>query len=388
MNNSRYIRLFSKASKKVLASLLLLFLIFIGYVVVSVHFWAITDEGRLPPKTAVILYAINNQIITADMNPPKFLTKQKPSTFAKEDFFIATTDGKEIPARVYYPKEKGSYPVVLYYHGGAFLKGFGDIETHDNIVRALATKSKAVVIAVGYRVAPEYVFPTAVLDSYDALGWAYENVEKYHGDRQKIVVAGDSAGGNLATAVALMSRDLHGPKLSAQVLLYPLTTFQDIPLASRSIYDSGYYLLSRGVMMLAREQYTPSEGMWLSPYTSPLNADNLDELPPTLIITAEYDPLKDEGSQYGEKLASFDVPVKHVHYKGVMHGFISFYEVMRIGDHGLQETVSYIKKVFNGDELEDYEKTVISSSNGKEGIREIFEAYAIAAYLIVKAAID
>ncbi|MCT8138172.1 alpha/beta hydrolase [Anaerobacillus sp. CMMVII] len=375
-----------KVIKKIFVYLAAVFLIFISYVILSVHYWSTTDEGILPPKTAVILHAVNNNIITSDMKPPKFLIQPRPSTIAREDIMIPVAEGQEIAGRVYYPKSDGGHPVLMYYHGGAFLDGYGNIETHDNIIRAIAARTNSVVIAVGYRVAPQYVFPTAVEDSYEALLWAYQQAERFNGDPDRIAVIGDSAGGNLATAVALMSRDFNGPPLTAQALLYPLTTFQDVPLQSRIIYDSGYYLLSRNVMYRARELYTPMEDMWLSPYTSPLNAESLEALPPTLIITAEYDPLRDEGEQYAERLAEAGIPVTHLHYEGVMHGFISFYEVMNLGEHGLRETVSFLKNVFSDETKLDsgLEKSIVSSPRGREGIREYLEAYAIAAFLLYK----
>jgi acetyl esterase len=373
-----------KVLKRILAYVAAAFLICTSYVILSVHYWSITDEGRLPPKTAVILHAVNNNIITSDMKPPKFLIQPRPATIAREDIQITVADGVQIPGRVYYPKKDGPHPIIMYYHGGAFQEGYGNIETHDNIVRVLSARTQSVVIAAGYRVAPKYVFPTAVEDSYDALLWAYENATEFNGDPSRIAVAGDSAGGNLATAVTLMSRDFGGPAIVGQALLYPLTTFQDMPLQSRIIYDSGYYLLSRSVMYRTRELYTPMEEMWLSPYTSPLNAENLEDLPTTLIITAEFDPLRDEGEQYGVRLAESGVPVTHLHYEGVMHGFISFYEVMNLGNHGLGETVSFLKRVFANEPIAqtDLEKTIVRNPRGKEGIREYLEAYAMAAFLL------
>ncbi|GAE35760.1 alpha/beta hydrolase [Halalkalibacter akibai] len=175
------------------------------------------------------------------------------------------------------------------------MEGYGNIHTHDNIVRSLAARTNSIVIAVGYRVAPAYPFPAAIEDSYDALVWAYTNAADLGGDPSSIAVAGDSAGGNIATVVTLMSRDRNGPGISAQALLYPLTTFADIEFDSRLKYDSGYYLLSRSVMMRARDTYTPDEAFWVHDYTSPLDADNLSNLPPAIVITAEFDPLRDEG---------------------------------------------------------------------------------------------
>ncbi|WNF38156.1 alpha/beta hydrolase [Bacillaceae bacterium IKA-2] len=372
--------------KKIVAYTLAFLLLFSGYVILSVYYWSITDEGRLPPKTAVILHAVNNNIITSDMKTPKFLVKSSPSKIAREEITMPLSEDISIFGRVYYPKSEGPHPIILYYHGGAFLEGYGSIETHDNIIRALSARTGSVVIAVGYRVAPEYIFPTAVEDSYATLIWAYEQAERWNGDKDRIAVVGDSAGGNLATAVAIMARDERGPSIVAQALLYPLTTFQDLPLRSRIMYDSGYYLLSRNVMSRSRELYTPLEEMWLSPYLSPLNAENLADLPAALIITAEFDPLRDEGEQYGQRLAESGVPVRHLHYKGVMHGFISFYEVMELGEHGLAETALFLRQAFQEPEVnpEQYEQKIIGTNQGAKKIREYIEAYAMAAFIIVK----
>lgn len=375
-----------KLVKKLVAYMLAFLLIFSGYVILSVHYWSITDEGRLPPKTAVILYAVNNNIITSDMKAPKFFTKPRPATIAREDIIMPLSEDNSIIGRVYYPKSEGPHPIILYYHGGAFMEGYGNIDTHDNIIRALSVRTSSVVIAIGYRLAPEFIFPTAVEDSYAALLWAYENAERWNGDKEQIAVAGDSAGGNLATAVALMARDDQGPSITAQALLYPLTTFQDLPLQSRLIYDSGYYLLSKSVMYRARELYTPLEEMWLSPYISPLNAEKLDNLPATLIITAQFDPLRDEGEQYAKRLAKEGVSVRHLHYQGVMHGFISFYEVMHLGEHGLAETASFLRQAFYETEgiPEQFEQKIIGEKQNVKSVQEHLEAYAIAAFIIIK----
>lgn len=375
-----------KIIKKIVAYTLVFLLLFSGYVILSVHYWSITDEGRLPPKTAVILYAVNNNIITSDMKTPKFFVKSSPATIAREEITMPISTDISIFGRVYYPKSEGPHPIIVYYHGGAFLEGYGNIDTHDNIIRALSARTGSVVIAVGYRVAPEYIFPTAVEDSYATLLWAYEHAKRWNGDKKRIAVAGDSAGGNLATAVALMARDEQGPSIVAQALLYPLTTFQDLPLQSRIMYDSGYYLLSRSVMSRSRELYTPLEEMWLSPYLSPLNAENLADLPATLIITAEFDPLRDEGEQYGQRLAESGVPVRHLHYQGVMHGFISFYEVMELGEHGLAETALFLRQAFHetDDIPEQFEQKIIRGNQGVKRVREYIEAYAIAAFIIIK----
>lgn len=360
---------------------------------VSVYMWQITDEGRLPAKTAVVLHAINNNIVSLDANIqiPKIISGGSgASSLIKEDIYIPIGENKEIPARVYYPKGEGPFPIIMYYHGGAFMKGYGDINTHDNIVRSLARKTKSVVVAPGYRVAPDYIFPTAIEDGYRSFIWAVESADKYNGDVNKISIVGDSSGGNIATAVSMMSRDRKGPKIDSQVLMYPLTTFLEVELESRNVYDSGYYLLSRQVMYRARDLYTPEEEMWINPYSSPLQAEDLSDLPPTLIITAEFDPLRDEGEAYAERLAQFQVPVQASRYQGVMHGFVSFYEIMKSGKHGLEEVASFLKQSHHEqlDISEDYKLQVKSMPKGLDKIKDQIEAYAIAGYLLGKSSID
>ena len=362
----------------------LLFILFF-FVAMNVEKWSDMGEGRLPAKTAVILHAISEQVVTPDVKPPKFFRSTSGSKMVREEINIPLNDGKSIQARVYRPKVEKQYPIIMYYHGGAFMEGYGSVETHENIAQRLAQRTNSVVVSVGYRVAPQYIFPTAIEDSFEALLWVEKHAEQLHGDRNKIAVAGDSAGGNIATVVAAVSRDRDGPNIIAQVLYYPLTTFLDVEYMSRSTYASGYYLLSRSVMLQARAQYTPEEAMWYSPYTSPLDAEDLAKLPQTLIMTAEFDPLRDEGEMYGKRLASFGVPTTVVRYNGVMHGFISFYEVMQSGRHGLEQSIDFLSNAFNGNgKKEHYSFEIKNMPMGAESIRDQAEAYAIASYIIGK----
>lgn len=362
---------------------------------ISVFIWQSTDEGRLPAKTAVVLHAINNNLVDLDINikVPRVVSGDPlggGSSLLREDIYIPVQGDVQIPVRMYRPQGEGPFPIVIYYHGGAFMEGFGNLDTHDNIFRSISSRTDSVVIAPSYRLAPEHVFPSAVEDSYSALQWSVANADSFHGDIDKITVMGDSAGGNLATVVAQMSRDRNGPELQSQVLLYPLTTFREIPLASREVYDSGYYLLSRSVMYRARDSYTPEEWMWDHPYTSPLHADDLSGLPPALIITAEFDPLRDEGEQYADLLHQEGVSVRTSRYRGVMHGFMSFYEVMQSGRNGMQEAASFIRQA-NQDQLvfsEEYQLQVRQPPQGMEKVREQTEAFAIAAYLLGRSGAD
>ncbi|NEU29194.1 alpha/beta hydrolase [bacterium LRH843] len=358
-------------------------------VIISVQYWTHTEAGRVPPKTAVLLHAVHHNLVTANMKAPRIFSKAGTPGFTSKMIEIPVSDGETIDAKMYQPVETGPHPIILYYHGGAFMEGYGSIHTHDNIVRSLAARTKSIVISVGYRVAPKHPYPAAIEDSYSALVWAEEHAGEYGGDPEKIAIVGDSAGGNLATVVSLMARDRNGPTIKAQALLYPLTTFQDIEFDSRSKYDSGYYLLSRHVMMLARDSYTPDESLWQLPYTSPLEAENLSDLPPALVITAEFDPLRDEGEAYARRLAEYGVPVKATRYNGVMHGFISFYEVMSRGNIGLNETAQFLCQAFKEEPTyEPYQLHVFNGSKDATQLRDHVEAYAIGSFLLGKKALS
>lgn len=359
-------------------------------VILFVHYWSHTEAGKVPPKTAVLLHAVHHNLVTPDMKAPSFLSRGGTPRFTNEWIEIPVSDGTVIEGKMYRPIEEGPHPIIMYYHGGAFMEGYGSIHTHDNIVRALASRTNSIVIAVGYRVAPAYPFPAAIEDSYDALVWAYEVAEEIGGDRENIAVVGDSAGGNIATVVSLMARDRSGPDIKAQALLYPLTTFQDIEFDSRLAYDSGYYLLSRSVMLRARDTYTPDESLWIHAYTSPLDAENLYDLPPAMVITAEFDPLRDEGEAYAERLAEHGVPVKAIRYNGVMHGFISFYEVMYRGNHGLNETSRFLRSAFaDVPTQQPYQFHVYDGeTNRSTKLRDQAEAYAIGSFLLGKQALS
>ncbi|WP_175639061.1 alpha/beta hydrolase [Metabacillus schmidteae] len=375
-----------KQLKKFVLSCMMMILLCVLGIMITVEYWSHTEAGKVPVKTGVLLHAVDQRIVTSGMKVPKIFTGSGESRFFRKDMMIPMSDGEEIPVRIYQPKAEGQHPIILYYHGGAFLEGYGNIQTHDNIVRALASKTNSVVISVEYRLAPTYPFPTATEDSFQALVWAEKHADLFHGDPSKLAVVGDSAGGNLATVVTLMARDRNGPNIAAQALLYPLTTFQDVPFASRDSYDNGYYFISRGVMEKAREYYTPDEKMWSNPYTSPLDA-NLENLPPALIITAEFDPLRDEGEEYAKRLAQFDTPVTASRYNGVMHGFVSLYEVMHRGKQALNETATYLNTALQENpEYQPNSFTINDEQPALTKLQERGEAYAIGAFLIGKQA--
>lgn len=224
----------------------------------------------------------------------------------------------EIPVRIYTPEGTGPFPGIVFTHGGGWV--IMNIETHDGICRAIANQAGAVVVSVDYRLAPEHKYPAAAEDAYAALEWVAESAAGLAVDPARLGVAGDSAGGNLAAAAALMARDRGGPPLGFQALLFPVL---DHNFETRSYADNAEgYLLTRDSMVWFWNQYLPSPDRGREPYASPLRAGDLAGLPPAYIVTAEFDPLRDEGEAYAKALEAAGVPVELVRYDGQVHDFI------------------------------------------------------------------
>ncbi len=223
----------------------------------------------------------------------------------------------EIPVRIYTPAGSGPRPTIVYLHGGGWV--VGDLDTVDKPVRSIARRAGAVVVSVDYRLAPEHVYPAAFDDSYAATAWVAEHVADLGGDAARLVVAGDSAGGNLAAAVALAARDRGGPALAAQVLLFPVTNF-DFTTPSYTDNAEGF-LLTRGSMEWFWAHYLGAQDVGEEPYLTPARADSFGGLPPALVVTAEFDPLRDEGEAYAAALTAAGVSVVAKRYDGFVHDF-------------------------------------------------------------------
>lgn len=221
-----------------------------------------------------------------------------------------------IPVRVYRPAGEAPKPVVVYYHGGGWV--LGSLETHDPQCRMLADGVDAVVVSVDYRLAPEHTYPAAVDDAVAALSWVHEHASEIGGDADRLVVAGDSAGGNLAAIVAQVARE-SGPPLRFQLLIYPVT---DHEFTSQSMEDNAEgYFLTRAAMHWFYGHYLNDGSEADDPRVSPIRAANLGGLPPAFVITAEYDPLRDQGIAYAEALDAAGTPVTMKLYEGLFHGF-------------------------------------------------------------------
>lgn len=244
-----------------------------------------------------------------------------PATLAQvggvEDRTVPGAAG-EIAARIYRPATAGPHPTVVFFHGGGFV--IGDIDTHDDHTRLLCRDVDAVVVSVAYRLAPETPFPGGFEDCVAATRWAVEHADELGGDASRIAVAGDSAGGNLSAAVTLAARD-QGVRLAAQLLLYPAVDFvdgEDHP--SRAQNAEGYFLTAEDMRWFS-SHYLPDPARHSDPYASVLRAPDLTGLPPAVVGTAEYDPLRDEGEAYAAALDKAGVPVTVRRFDGLIHGF-------------------------------------------------------------------
>jgi len=245
-----------------------------------------------------------------------------------------------IPIRVYTPEGVGLLPVLVYFHGCGWV--IGDIATHDGICCTLANAAGCLVVSVGYRLAPEHKYPAAAEDAFAATKWVLENAASIGADAERVAVGGDSAGGNLAAVVALMARDQAAFKPMLQVLIYPIVDHNfDTPSYHQNAEG---YLLNRATMKWFWQHYLPAEEDGLQPYASPLRTPDLSNLPPALVITAEYDPLRDEGEAYAQRLRDAGVPVTLTRYQGMIHAFFRKTEIFDKARTAVDEVAGALRR--------------------------------------------
>ena len=250
-----------------------------------------------------------------------------------EDRLIAGPDGTSLPIRLYVPLGAAPMGVCLYFHGGGWV--LNNLDTHDDLVRRLAATSGCLFASVDYRLAPEHKFPAAVEDAYAALEWVHSHAAELGCDPDRIAVSGDSAGGNLAASVCLMTRDRGGPPIAFQALIYPITDC-DFERPSYRENAEGYFL-TRREMLWFWNQYVSSPEQMRDPYASPLLAPSLRGLPPATILTAEFDPLRDEGDAYAQALRAAGVDVTLLRYDGMIHAFIRRVQQFNMARKAIQE---------------------------------------------------
>lgn len=248
---------------------------------------------------------------------------------------------RPIPVRVYRPTPAPDLPALVYFHGGGFV--ICNLDTHDRLCRNLANESGCVVVSVDYPLSPEHKFPAAVEDAYAATRYVAEHATEFGVDSSRIAVGGDSAGGNLATVVALLARDRGGPPLKFQLLIYPLVDFDDNDSPSMREYEHDHFL-TREFMDWCFESYLGSKEDRHAPHASPLHASDLRGLPAAMILTAECDPLRDQGEAYARKLQSAGVAVELKRYEGMIHPFVSLSGIIDAGRAAITDSASAVRQ--------------------------------------------
>ena len=261
-----------------------------------------------------------------------------------QDLEMSGPDGP-IPLRVYRPVDEDGLPVLVYLHGGGFV--VGDIESHDNVCSILANRMEALVVSVDYRLAPEHPFPAALEDAYAAVEWAEEYAPDFGGDPDRLVVGGDSAGGNLTAGVTLLARDREdGPDVDRQLLVYPAVAPGDHDERSSFEENSEGYFLEADEMEWFSDCYVQDEIHARNEYLAPLLVRDLSGLPPASVVTAGFDPLRDEGIEYAERLDEAGVDVVHRNYDDMIHGFASMTGVVSTAESCLEALADDVSDQF------------------------------------------
>ena len=265
--------------------------------------------------------------------PPAEVARVEDRTFAGP--------AGDVPVRIYRPTdEAGPQPVLVWFHGGGWV--LGSIEGSDLTCRELAVRAGVVVVSVGYRLAPEHPYPSGVDDCFAALVWVAAAAGELGVDPARVAVGGDSAGGNLAAVVALAARDAGGPSVRFQLLVYPVT---DALMSYPSMRDNGQgYMLTDDSMKWFVELYLGDHGDPKDPRVSPIYADDLSGLPPALVITAEFDPLRDEGEAYGARLQQARVAAKVSRYDGMIHGFFGMGAIVEAARPATAEAADALRR--------------------------------------------
>lgn len=268
---------------------------------------------------------------------------QQEESVEKVEDRVLKLAGRDIPVRVYTPKDgKAPYPALVYYHGGGWV--LGNLDSHDPVCRMIANEAKCVVVSVEYRLAPEHKFPAAVDDAYDSLDWVATHGEDFEIDPTRLAVGGDSAGGNLAAVACIMAKERKTPEIRHQLLLYPSTGFKE-ELPSLKENAEGY-MLTGEMMQWFRSHYFTNEEDIQQIYASPIFYDDFTGLPSATILTAQYDPLRDAGSAYAVELEADGVDVMYKNYEDMIHGFANFIGFVPEAKQALKDGAKSLKKSF------------------------------------------
>jgi len=289
--------------------------------------------------------------LTVPQAREQFAARDIPGVRIPEVALVTNRDmqgpGGSLSLRIYTPRGNGPFPLMVFFHGSGFV--VCSLDTHDGLCRNLCAGTGCVVVSVDYRLAPEHPFPAATDDCLAATIWAAANAAALRADPGRVFVAGDSAGGNLAAVTALRIRDEGGPALLGQLLVYPVTDYHHPGTPSMAENAEGYGLTRQG-MVWFWGHYLADPADAANPLASPLRATDLSDLPPALVVTAEYDPLRDEGEYYAERLRQAGVPTEMKRWSGMNHGFFTVPGVVDKASAAVDEACLWVKSL-HGDRV-------------------------------------
>ena len=305
---------------------------------------------RLDPRLKEILDSLDPSAETPveEMTPAeaRAVWKEEMAAVAGTPLPVKSVRERSVPGlggplavRLYEPEDAGAgpLPILVYYHGGGWIRG--DLDTHDDVCRYLCHHAGCLVASVAYRLSPEHRFPEPLDDCYAATRWISENAAGLGADPARLAIGGDSAGGNFACGVSLMARDRGGPAIAFQLLIYPVTDLAS-ETESKRLYSSGYLLDS---MPFYIASYIGAEADRTAPLASPLRAPDLSNLPPAFVLTAGFDPLRDEGDAYAARLRAAGVPTGHRCHESMIHGFVSITGLIETAEAGLADSAAALR---------------------------------------------
>ncbi|MDQ4121432.1 MAG: alpha/beta hydrolase [Acidobacteriota bacterium] len=270
-----------------------------------------------------------------------------PEPVGEIKHILIPSQNGEILARIYTPASGNApHPVLVYFHGGGWV--IANLDVYEPSCRALCNAAECIVVSVNYRQAPEAQYPAAVEDASAALQWVLQNAEQIGGDPMRIAVGGESAGGNLATVSCLLAREQGGQLPVAQLLVYPVTDMVNQDYQSYA-ENQNTKPLNTAMMSWFAKYYIPNEQQRSDPTASPLLANDLSGLPPAIVITAEFDPLRDQGEAYAQKLADAGVPVDSKLYDGVTHEFFGLAGTVSKAKEAVQQAADGLTKIWRGE---------------------------------------
>ncbi|MCX5848596.1 MAG: alpha/beta hydrolase [Deltaproteobacteria bacterium] len=339
--------------KRIIVSVILSFTVLFSGLAVLVNYWSRTPYGRLDPMVALFLKVIigdqnsfsNGKSVAESrkflIDTSRFVSGSGPDLPIVKNIDIPGLAGK-IPARLYAVEGK-NLPIIVFYHGGGWV--LGNLDSHDPVCRAIAKETKALVISVDYRLAPEHKFPAAVEDCYAALVYMYEHGKEFGGDPTKIAVAGDSSGGNLSAVIAQMARDKNGPRIAMQALIYPAVDLSIEQTESYKNFGKGFMLTAEDMKAFASAYLKNAEDA-KNQMASPIYAKNFKNLPRAIVIAAQFDVLRSEGESYARKLKEAGVTVKYISYNGMIHGFINSLRFMPESNAAIREIAAEMNSAF------------------------------------------